>query len=84
MCYSYSSAGGQTMTEKEKAAIMMKVCNLWDAGKDVEAHALQATIPLQPWLAKVLKDKVGADFLIKAGYNLSEAEAEFGQNWLTH
>lgn len=71
------------MTEREKADIMMKVCKLWDEGKDAEAHTLQATIPLQPFLAKVAKEKIGADFLIEAGYNLSEAEAAFGKDWLT-
>ena len=72
------------MTEKEKTAIMMKVWQLREMGKEGEAHALQAKIPLQPYLAKIAKEKVGADFLIKAGYNLSEAEAVFGQDWLTH
>lgn len=71
------------MTDKEKAAIMLQVCKLWEAGKDEEAHALQATLPLQPYLAKVAKKLHGADFLIKAGYNLSEAEAAFGADWLT-
>jgi len=33
-------------------------------------------------LAKVAKEKIGVDFLINGGWNLSEAEAEFGQNWL--
>ena len=72
------------MTEKEKAAVMMKVWDLRDMGKEAEAHALQATIPLEPFLAKIAKEKIGADFLIKAGYNLSEAEAAFGQDWLAH
>ncbi|MDR0639053.1 MAG: hypothetical protein LBG27_09190 [Spirochaetaceae bacterium] len=71
------------MTEKEKAAIMMQVCKLWDAGKDEEAHTLQAAIPLQPYLAKVAKKLHVADFLIKAGYNLSEADAAFGPDCLT-
>jgi hypothetical protein len=71
------------MTEKEKAAIMRRVWQLRDAGKETEAHALQATIPLQPYLAKVAKKLHGADYLIKAGYNLSDAEAAFGPDWLT-
>ena len=37
---------------------------------------------MPPYLAKVAKEKMGADFLIKGGYNLTEAEAEFGPNWL--
>ncbi|MDR1148521.1 MAG: hypothetical protein LBK66_07810 [Spirochaetaceae bacterium] len=45
------------MTEKEKAAIMTRVWQLRDAGKETEAHALQATIPLQPYLAKIARKK---------------------------
>ena len=71
------------MTEKEKAAIMMKSIELLDDGKEAESHALLATIPMPPYLAKVAKEKIGADFLIKAGYNLSDAEAAFGRDWLT-
>ena len=71
------------MTEKEQAAIFMKAIELRDAGKEAEAHALQATVPLPPYLAKIAKEKIGADFLIQAGYNLSEAEAAYGKDWLT-
>jgi len=39
-------------------------------------------MPMPPYLAKVAKEKIGINFLINGGWNLSEAEAEFGQNWL--
>ena len=70
------------MTEHEKIAVMARVWQLRDAGKEGEAHALQATLPLPPYLAKLFKKLHGADYLIKSGYNLSDAEAAFGQNWL--
>ena len=38
------------------------------------------TAPLPPYIAKVIKEKAGAEYL--AGWNLSEAEAEFGAGWL--
>jgi hypothetical protein len=34
------------------------------------------------YLAKVYKEKIGAKQLIESGWNLSEAEAEFGLDWL--
>ncbi|MDR1788214.1 MAG: hypothetical protein LBR16_07180 [Treponema sp.] len=71
------------MTEDEKDAIIMKSIELMDAGKEAEGHALMKTYPMFPWLAKVFKEKVGADFLIEAGFNLAEAEAQFGPGWLT-
>jgi hypothetical protein len=30
-----------------------------------------------------MKEKMGANFLIDGGWNLSEAEAEFGHNWIS-
>ena len=74
----------QTMTLDEKLAITCKAAELYNAGDDEGYSRLTRSIPLPPYLAKVLKEKVGADFLIDAGYNLSEAEAEFGQGWLNN
>ena len=74
----------QTMTLDEKLTISNKACALLQAGDREGYSRLTRSIPLPPYLAKVLKEKVGADFLIDAGYNLSEAEAEFGQGWLNN
>ena len=72
----------QTMTLGEKLAISNKAGALWKAGDKEGASRLMRTAPLPPYLAKVLKEKMGADFLIKSGWNLSEAEVEFGSGWL--
>ncbi|MDR2490168.1 MAG: hypothetical protein LBD20_02060 [Spirochaetaceae bacterium] len=74
---------GQMMTLKEKLTLGVKIAELRDAGKADEALSLEKTIPMPPFLAKVMKEKVGADFLINSGWNLAEAEAAFGQDWLT-
>ena len=74
----------ETMTIDEKLAISRKAFELLDAGDRGGYNRVMKTAPLPPYLAKVLKEKVGADFLIDAGYNLSEAEAEFGQGWLNN
>jgi hypothetical protein len=72
----------QPMTLKEKLAIVVKSYELKDAGKPEEADRVWKQMPLAPYLAKFCKEKIGPEFLIEQGYNLSEAEAEFGQNWL--
>ncbi|MDR1836817.1 MAG: hypothetical protein LBQ89_04070 [Treponema sp.] len=74
---------GQTMTLKEKLAIIVKTVEFDEAGKEDEAMALTKTVPMPPFLAKIMKEKVGADYLLNSGWNLSEAEAEFGQDWLS-
>ena len=66
----------QTMTLDEKLAISNKALDLFDAGDREGYSRLMRTAPMPPYLAKILKEKVGVDFLIKGGWNLSEAEAE--------
>ena len=73
----------ETMSLDEKLAISNKALDLWDAGDKEGFSRLIRTAPMPPYLAKIAKEKIGADFLIKGGWNLSEAEAEFGSDWLT-
>jgi hypothetical protein len=73
----------QTMTFDEKLAISNKACALWEAGDDEGYNRLMSSIPMPPYLAKIAKEKIGVDFLINGGWNLSEAEAEFGRDWLS-
>jgi len=72
----------QTMTLDEKLAIGCKAAELWKAG-DKEGHRnLMKKLPIPPYLAKVLKEKVGVDIIKIGGWDLSEVEAEFGHDWL--
>ena len=73
----------ETMTLDEKLAISIKAGELWRAGDEEGYINLMKTAPMPSYLAKVMKETMGADFLIKSGWNLSEAEAEFGYNWLS-
>ncbi|GHT14255.1 hypothetical protein AGMMS4956_11740 [Bacteroidia bacterium] len=75
--------GYTEMTLKEKLAIGMRSFELEDAGNLEEADRVWKQIPLDPPLAKWWKEMVGVDSLIQQGYNLSEAEAEYGKDWLT-
>jgi hypothetical protein len=72
----------QTMTLDEKLAISNKAFRLLDAGDKEGFTRLLRTAPMPPYLAKIYKEKVGVKQLIESGWNLSEAEAEFGPNWL--
>ena len=75
---------GKTMTLDEKLAIGCKAVELSKAGDKEGASRLVRSIPMPPYLAKVAKEKIGLDFLINGGWNLSEVEAEFGPDWLCH
>jgi len=73
----------ETMTLDEKLDIACRSAALRKAGDEEGAMRLIKTAPMPPYLAKVAKEKIGADFLINGGWNLSEAEAEFGPDWLS-
>jgi len=70
----------QTMTLDEKLSISNKAFALLDSGDREGAMRLMKTAPIPSYIAKVIKEKAGAEFL--TGWNLSEAEAEFGPGWL--
>jgi len=72
----------QTMTFDEKFDVVYQATLLRRAGDHEGYLNLMKTLPMQPWLAKIFKDKMGADVLINSGLDLSEAEAEFGPDWL--
>ena len=74
---------GQMMTLDEKLAVSNKAIALKHAGDREGYDRLMRTIPIPSYIAKVIKEKVGADYLIDGGWNLSEAEAKFGKNWLS-
>ena len=73
----------QTMTLDEKLAISMKACALRQSGDREGFQRVIKTAPMPPYLAKIYKETVGVEQLIKSGWNLSEAEAEFGSDWLS-
>ena len=73
----------QTMTLDEKLAIACKAAALSDAGDREGYLRLMKTLPMPPYLAKVFKEKVGLDILLKTGWNFSEVEAEFGSSYLS-
>jgi hypothetical protein len=53
-----------------------------EAGNKAESQRLVLGLPMPTYLAKFAKEFLGADFLRKGGYNLSEVEAELGPDWL--
>jgi hypothetical protein len=73
----------QTMTLHEKLELGVKAIELEKQGKLEEAKKIRQQIPMPPYLAKFAKEYLGPDFLIKYGWNLTEAEAEYGSDWLT-
>jgi len=72
----------ETMSISEKLDISLRAIALEEAGDFEGADRLMKTAPMPYYLAKAIKDKEGLDALLNSGWNLSEAEAEFGAEWL--
>ena len=72
----------ESMPLGDALRLLNKSSELKKQGKLEEADRLFKQVPMEPWLAKWIKSYLGAEFLIKNGYNLADADAEFGQNWL--
>jgi hypothetical protein len=71
------------MTTEERRDIFKKAHEYFEAGNKAEAVRITLQLPMPTYFAQFLKEFVGADFLIKGGYNLAEVEAELGPDWLT-
>jgi hypothetical protein len=79
------------MTREEKEAIArrnlpiyMQSIALKKEGKIEEAQALlREKIPMRPWMARVIKEKMGLESLLAMGHNMTEVEAAYGKEWLT-
>jgi hypothetical protein len=70
-------------TLQEKLQTGVKAIEMEEQGNMEEYVRLTRSIPMSPFLAKFAKEHLGAEFLIRGGWNLSEAEAEYGSDWLT-
>lgn len=53
-----------------------------DASDEEEELRLLRMLPLAPHLAMAGKEVFGAEYMKTAGYDLSEANEEFGDGWL--
>jgi hypothetical protein len=73
----------QLMSMQEEADILLKALELKKKGKMEESDRMMKQIPLPPYLAKFVKDYFGADCLIGLDWNLAEADAEYGPDWLS-
>lgn len=68
------------LTHEQKVDFVYKSIDAAARGDEEEAMRLAKQKPLTPWVAKGLKEVFGAQYL--EGWDLSEAEAEYGKDWL--
>lgn len=68
------------LTHEQRMELVYKSIDAAARGDKKEAVRLAKQKPLTPWIAKGVKEIFGAEYL--AGWDLSEAEAEYGKDWL--
>ena len=71
-----------SMSKEETMAIIVKAQELESLGKKEDAAALRIKIPLHPGVADDVKRFNGIQWLIDGGFNLTDAVAKFGKEWL--
>ncbi|MCL2294279.1 MAG: hypothetical protein FWC36_05385 [Spirochaetes bacterium] len=71
----------RTMSLDQKLSISNKALALWKDGDTDGYRRLMQKLPIPPYLAKIAKEKIGENVLAKGGWDLSETEAECGQDW---
>ena len=76
-------AESRLMTLHEQLQIGVESIELRKQGKIEEARRLARTAPLAPHLADCVKRYLGAEALLSMGWNLAEAEQEYGPDWLS-
>lgn len=67
---------------QETLTILNRAHEAFQAGDHTEYVKISQLIPLAPHIAKATKETLGATYLKNSGFDLSEAEAVYGHNWL--
>lgn len=71
------------LTREEKIAIIQASNDAFERGDLRESGRLiKENFPLAPYIAMALKEECGREYLLRSGWDLSQAEAQYGQGWL--
>ncbi len=68
------------LSHAERLDLLARSLEASARGDDAESLRIAQEKPITPWVAKGIKEIFGVEYL--AGWDLSQAEAEYGQDWL--
>lgn len=74
----------QQFTHEERLNIIHDYNAASQAGKDDDALKIIQQLPIAPHIARAVKEVMGTEYLLNSGFDLSEAEAKYGKNWLNN
>ncbi len=78
--YAYTRDGG--MTKEQYDDLHARLDAAEERGDTEEYDRLLHFVPLEPTIAKAAGNTYGKDFLLAAGFDLTEADMVFGKGWL--
>jgi hypothetical protein len=70
------------MSRKKRRELLEASLAAGESGNHDEEVRLMKLLPLAPHLARVAKEMYGKNYLLESGFNLSDANEEFGDGWL--
>ena len=71
-----------SMSLEERAQLISASLAAGKAGNKDEEIRLMRKLPLAPHLAMAAKEMYGKEYLLEHGYDLTDANEEFGNDWL--
>lgn len=80
--YDYSECNNWSMSREEAAAIFVEANDCMERGDEDGYYAVIMKLPVPPNMALQMRDEMGKEKLLAAGYNLADAEIVYGKDWL--
>ncbi len=78
----YARGRDRDFTEEEYEQLSDKIDAAEERGDFEEFDRLMKILPIEPRVLKAFAVGYGKDFIIESGYDLTEANLEFGEGWL--
>ncbi len=69
-------------SDKEAISKLGELFEAFDCGDEERAMRIARQFPLAPSVARAVKNAMGAEFLRRSGFDLSQAEKAFGKDWM--
>lgn len=71
------------LSHEEIKSVLRKYIAALEAKQDDEALKIIQQLPLPPHLGMALKHAIGPEAVKQSGFDFTEVEARYGNNWLT-
>lgn len=72
----------KNFTKAEVMRIQQEASSAFQRGDMDEYVRISKTLPIDAKVAKAFKQTYGKDFILNSGYDLTEANLEWGEGWL--